>query len=158
MYDRIVDALASQEVNKNMQDKLGPDNFIELDSEIDWTLSGYIYYFLNGKIDILPGIDYIEKLINQNEESNIISLGYGIDVTKYNNGLVVKCREPINDIIDRIDIITKSDYEAKACSKKGGVKDININNFPKYENKRVVALQNYLKKYSEYKYGKNKIF
>lgn len=140
--------------NKNDQDvSIKP---VRYNIETDWTLAYQFYNFLNNRTTKLPDFMQIEEIIN-NTNSKYLSVGYGIDVafiSKLNGedeNLVITCTEPINDNLERVDKITKDNYEAYTLLNNKYYKDINIEKCPRFDFEKITELQDYLEEYEKSK-------
>ena len=147
-----IDKEQLMEIKKELQEKsdqVAVANMKPLvnDIDTDWRLAYYFYYFLNGKTDKLPDYKFIDSIVNDTKD-NTISIGYGIDVEKLpeSGDLQITSTEPITDITTRYDRITKDKYEAYVVSAYS--KALDPDKFPRFEKRRVEAIQQYLRDYS----------
>ena len=98
--------------DKNLQDTLERRDLsnMVIDENMDTELAEGYYKFLNGMSDTLPSTEMIEKAKNMAQEgSGIISIGYGISVSR---DLNILSTIPKTDRTERADIITADGYDA----------------------------------------------
>ena len=129
--------------NKNMQSSFDSnDNYFE--EEPDWKLAYIFTNYLSGKEDILPTFEFINDL-EKEAKRNIISLGYGMSISKE---MKVSIEEPITSNIIRRDVITPKSYKAYEYNiNTDSIKDIDITKYPRYKIDRINKLMMYLESY-----------
>lgn len=138
---------------------------------VDWKLAYCIYLFLIGRLNYLPHHECINDVVKEYDDlfnnsslmnEKTISIGGGVFV-KFNDGfLIIESEEPITAHTVRHDCITCDKYYAYARSvssvdsdARARIVDINVNEMPKYDERRIEFLQQYLKEYMEL-YGKTR--
>lgn len=148
--ENYIGKLAGNSKNMAMQQSLQSNASFFQDLDVDWKLAGYIYNFLTGKSDKLPNYEYVINFIEVSK-TDIISVGYGVDINK---SLQVTATEPISYKTERVDVITPTTYEAFEKN-AGYIRAIDVNEFPKFEAKRIEILQKYLVGFLNYKNKKD---
>ena len=140
------------EIKKSLESKVeslqqGKDSVVEVDNNIDWYLAYYVYNFLSGKSTKLPSYEFIDDVIND-ANIDVVSMGYGIRIDKH---LHISCTNMITSNLERVDIITPTDYRAFTTDTKEEVLDVDVDSYPIYDKNRVDYLKQYMYEYFDYK-------
>lgn len=122
-----------------MQQSLNESSFGKVDLESDNKIAHIMYNFLTGKINQLPSYDFIEQIIN-NSKNNTVSIACGLQITK---DFEITIEEPVDERKFRIDTITPDEHTAIFIS-DAGVRNIDLDELPKFSSQRVAYLQKYL--------------
>ena len=120
----------------------------------DYKLAMYFHNFLSSKSNKLPNYDFLNKIISANSKNTsleVISIALGLSVLLFNldntNYFQLEIITRITDGINRIDKISSSSYDAYTIDWSGHIEDVDIEEFPMFDSKRVLHLQKYLAQY-----------
>ncbi|MBQ6476894.1 MAG: hypothetical protein IJI43_00430 [Bacilli bacterium] len=116
--------------------------------EPDWELACIFHNFLSGISDRLPKFEFMDQVYMERNEidptSDIISAGYGLIVEK---NATLDIAEKITDSIERHDIIAPEEHFAYEVRSNRERKEIDIEKYPRIDEKRVKHVQKFLNEY-----------
>lgn len=132
--------------DSNKQAQMATRDYPIQDLKVDWKVAAYIYRFLKGMDTRLPSYNFLDEVSNAIYIDGVISVGYGIVVNKKNGDIIISHSEPITDITERIDEISSDSYKVYTANDLG-VRDIDPNEMPIFDSRRIEVLQQYLREY-----------
>ncbi len=131
------------ETIKNRQSDMLGDRLLQF-TDVDPCLAKNIYDILNGKTDEVLPYDVIKRLMDE-AKHNMISVGYGVFINK---NLEICITKSIDDgLYERVDFITPDIHEAVLTCPFYYFFDIDMKKDNTYDNKKINALQEYIKGY-----------
>ena len=110
---------------------------------IDNKMAHILYNYLMCNSDFLPSFKLVETAISTSTVEDMISLGYGIDVSR---DMIVTYKSITETGSTRSDVISPDGYEAFVGKKD---KIIDFNRYPMFREDRIATVQNYLRRLRE---------